>query len=245
MAKQAGLGDQFFIDGIDLSGDVGALTRISAPSGLLEETGINKSAIERVFGQFDGAMEFNVWFNDASGQEHENLKAKGSGNDRIATWFRGSGIGNGAAALVCKQINYDWNRGADASLQGSVQCLGQGYGLDFCEQLTAGKRTDSAATNGASLDGVAASANGLAAYLHVFAFTGTSVTVKVQESSDDGAGDPFADVLTFTAATGVTKERKVTSSLTAAVERYLRVVTTGTFSNAVFAVCATRYPVQN
>jgi hypothetical protein len=71
----------------------------------------------------------------------------------------------------------------------------------------------------------------------VFAFTGTSVTVKLQESSNDGAGDAYADVVggSFTAATGVTSQRIATAG-NLAVERWLRVVTTGTFSNAVFAV---------
>ncbi|MBH1939044.1 hypothetical protein I5Q34_33115, partial [Streptomyces sp. AV19] len=43
----------------------------------------------------------------------------------------------------------------------------------------------------------------------------------------------------FTAATGVTSERIATAA-GQTVERYLRVVTTGTFSNAVFAVSVVR-----
>jgi hypothetical protein len=43
----------------------------------------------------------------------------------------------------------------------------------------------------------------------------------------------------FTAATGVTSQRIATSS-SQTVERYLRVVTTGTFSSAVFAVTVVR-----
>jgi hypothetical protein len=80
----------------------------------------------------------------------------------------------------------------------------------------------------------------LQAYLQVFSFTGTSVTVKIQESSDNAVGDAFADVVggTFTAATGRTAERIATAAIN--VERYLRVVTTGTFSSAVFAVTAIR-----
>jgi hypothetical protein len=76
----------------------------------------------------------------------------------------------------------------------------------------------------------------LQAYLHVFSFAGTSVTVKLQESSDNGGGDAFADVTggAFTAATGRTWQRIATG--TQNVKRYLRVVTTGTFSSAVFAV---------
>lgn len=243
MAKQNGLGDQLFISGYDISGDVGTVGRIAKPSPQLDVTAINASGHERIYAHVDGAIDFTAFFNDATSptnQEHAALKAKGSGADQIVTYFHGSTIGNMAAGLVAKQINYDGTRAADGSLTFNVQALANAKGLDFGEMLTAGKRTDSAATNGSGLDGLAASANGLVAYLQVFAFSGTSVTVKVQMDDNSGFLSP-TDLLTFTAANGVTAERKVTAAVDTAVERYLRVVTTGTFSNAVFAVMASRF----
>ena len=243
MAKQNGLGDLLFLDGYDLSGDVGAVDRIGFASGVLDVTAISSSGMERIHSHVDGEISFKQFFNDAAAAEHEVLKAKGSGANRIAAYFHGSTLGNVAAGLVAKQINYDWERPADGGLAGTTQLLGNAYGLEYCEQLTAGKRTDGSATNGTGVDGTAATAFGLAAYLQVFAFTGTSVTVTIQESSDNGGGDPYAAVTggAFAAATAIGAQRIVTA-LTLTVERYLRVVTTGTFSNAVFAVCATRYP---
>jgi hypothetical protein len=144
--------------------------------------------------------------------------------------------------MIAKQINYDPTRGQDGQLTFKVDALANGFGLEWGVQLTAGQRTDGSATNGASVDLLTASpgAFGLQAYLQVFSFTGTSVTVKLQESSDNNVGDPWADVVggAFTAATGRTTQRIATAAIN--VERYLRVVTTGTFSNAVFAVMATR-----
>ena len=241
MAKSNGLGDLLFVSGVDISGDVGSIARCAQPSVVLDVTAINASGHERLLSHVDGALEFNSFFNDATSQEHLTLRGKNSGNDRVVTYFRGSAIGNVMAGMTAKQIDYATQRGADGSLSSDTQCLANNYGLDWGVQLTAGKRTDTTATNGASHDNAAATANGLAAYLHVFAFSGTSVTVAVQQSSDDGGGDPYAAILTFTAATGVTSEAIRTASLTTAVERYLRVVTTGTFSNAVFAVGASRY----
>ena len=241
MAKSSGLGAQLFVGGVDLSGDTGAVDRIACPTAHLDITAINASGHERIFGQYDGALEFTSFFNDAAAQEHATLKAKASGADVNMAYFQGSSIGNMAAFLTAKQVNYDGTRGQDGSFTFKVQGLANNYGLDYGEMLTAGKRTDSSATNGTSHNYGAATANGLVAHLHVFAFTGTSVTVKIQQSSDNGSGDAFADLITFTAATGVTSERKVTASLTTAVEQYLRVVTTGTFSSAVFAVCASRF----
>jgi hypothetical protein len=84
---------------------------------------------------------------------------------------------------------------------------------------------------------------GLQAYLHVFAVVGTSVTVKLQESSDN-SGDAYADVTGggFTAVTAVagTGSQRIQTSRTQTIERYLRVVTTGTFSSATFAVAVVR-----
>lgn len=241
MGKQSGLGDNLYIAGFDLSGDIGSLKRIGGGPELLEVTGINKSAFERIGGKRDGSLEYTSWFNPAVGAAHDvlsNLPA----TDVITTYCRGTTLGNAAACIVGKQLNYDGTRGDDGALSFDVEEPGSGYALEWGRLLTAGKRTDGAAANGTGVDfGTGSTAFGLQAYLHVFAFTGTSVTVKIQESSDNGVGDAFADVAggAFTAATGVTSQRIATASgLT--VERYLRAVTTGTFSNAVFAVVAVR-----
>lgn len=239
MAKTAGMGDNFYVAGNDLSGDIGSLSRIGGGPAPLDVTGIDKSAPERLGGLRDGGIDFLAWFNPTGA--HPVLSTLPTA-DVIASYFRGTTLGNPAACLVAKQVNYDGTRGTDGSFSLTTQALANGYGVEWGVSLTAGKRTDSTATNGTSVDLGSASpgAFGLQAWLHVFAFTGTSVTVKIQESSDNGAGDAFADVVGggFTAATGITSQRIATAAIN--VERYLRVVTTGTFSNAVFAVVATR-----
>lgn len=205
--------------------------------------GISSSGQERIYSHIDGEMSFTTWFNKAAGQEHLILRGKSSGADRVACWFHGSGVGNVAAGLVSKQINYDPNRAQDGSLSSTTQCLGVGHGLEYCEQLTAGKRTDASAANGDSFDAGASSALGLAAYIQVFSLGSGSPTVKIQESSDDDDADDWADVTggTFGVVAANTAARIVTA-LDQAVEQYLRVVTTGTFTNLVFAVCYTRFP---
>lgn len=211
---------------------------------LLEDTGLNKHAIERLGGLIDGTMEFTTFFNTATDAEHDALKSLPL-TDRIISYFRGTTIGNAAASIVAKQGNYDGERGDDGSLTCSVEAVANGYGTQWGNMLTAGKRTDTTATNGTSYDfGSGSTTFGLAAFLHVFAFTGTSATIKLQESSDNGAGDAFADVTGggFTLVTGRTSQR-IQTSLVQTVERYLRVVTTGTFSNLVFAVNVARYEV--
>lgn len=240
MAKQSGLGDNFYVAQYDLSGDVGALDSITTAQGTTGSTGINKSGNERLGTHKDGAVSFTTYFNDATSQEHDALKVVPS-TDVILSYFRGTTLGNPAASMVAKRVDYIGNRNEDGSLTFKASAQANGFGLEWGNQLTAGKRTDGSATNGTGVDFTASSSFGLQAYLHVFAFTGTSVTVKIQESSDNGVGDAWADVTggTFTVASGVTSERIATAS-GLSVERYLRAITTGTFSNAVFAVNVVR-----
>lgn len=241
--KQTGLGDQLFINGYDIGADVSAIGSLSTPRETLPATGITKYAMERLFGKRDGNAEFTNYFNDATDQVHDALKGLPR-TDVHVMYLRGSTLGGSSIGMVGKQLNYDPSRGDDGSLTFGVNVQANAYGIDWLTQLTAGKRTDTAATNGTGVDFGAASAFGFQAYLQVFSFTGTSVTVKLQESSDNGVGDAWTDVSGggFTAATGRTAQRIQSVSDTLAVERYLRVVTTGTFSNAVFAVGVCRNP---
>lgn len=242
MAKQSGLGDNFYLGGYDLSGDTASLGEIGGGVALIDVTGIDKSAYERIGGLRDGRIEWVSHFNPATDKQHDVLSTLPT-TDRQLMYFRGTTLGNPAAALVAKQLNYDPTRDNDGKMSIAVRAEANSFGLEWGRSMTAGIRTDTTATNGTSVDfGTGSTTFGAQFYLQVFGgFTGTSVTVKVQESSDNGSGDAFADVTggTFTAATGITTERLQTAR-GQTVERYLRVVTTGTFTSASFAVIAVR-----
>lgn len=213
---------------------------------MFDVSAINVSAYERILGKADGVMEFTAFFNKADEQEHAVLKAKRSGANVVCSYLHDATIGDWGAGLVAKQINYDPSRPADGSLTIGVQMLSALYGLDHGAQLTAGLRTDTEATAGSSLDNAASSSRGLSAYLQVTEFDGTDVTIAIQSSSDNGSSDAFANVTggVFTQVTGVTAERIVTS-LTASIERYLKVTTTtsGGFNSVTFSVIVCRSPV--
>lgn len=235
MSKQGGLGDNFYVAGYDLSGDIASLQDIAGGPAVQTVTGIDKYAMERIGLLRDGRMSFTSYFNPSSGQAHDRL-----GNlpttDVILSYFRGTTLGGEAACLNAKQVDYNGSRADSGAFTFNVSALGNAYGLEWGKNLTAGKRTDTAATDGDEYDFAAETNFGLQAYLQVFAFTGTDVTIKLQESSDNGA-DTYVDVVGggFTQVTGITSER-IETARDLTVERYLRVVTTGTFSNVVFAV---------
>jgi hypothetical protein len=251
MGKQSGLGDNLYVAGYDLSGDISAVSNVGGGPAAMEVTGIDKSAMERIGGLRDGRLQFASFFNPGTDRSHARFKQLPT-SDVILSYFRGTALGGPSAHIVAKQANYDGTRGDSGEFTFAVDAQANGYGVGWGKSLTAGKRTDTTATDGPSVDfgpGSPPAFNGAAlfglqAYLHVFAFTGTSVTVKLQESSDNGVGDPWADVVggAFTAATGITSQR-IETARGQTVERYLRAVTTGTFTNAVFAVSAIRNDV--
>jgi hypothetical protein len=88
-----------------------------------------------------------------------------------------------------------------------------------------------------SVDETAATTGGAVAHLHVTAFDGTSVTITVQHSEDNSV---WVDLLTFTAVTGVTKERVELAAGTT-VNRYVRaIISAGTWTSVTFTVAFAR-----
>ncbi|MEU0207345.1 hypothetical protein [Streptomyces canus] len=247
MAKTGGLGDNLYIAGFDASGDIQQLGSISGGPALLNFTAINKSAYERQGGLRSGQIEYTAFFNHVAvtGGTHEKLAALPT-TDQILTYCRGTTLGDPAASLVSKQINYDPTRGDDGMLTFGVSAQSNGYGIEWGRQLTAGLRTDTAATNGTGIDTTASASFGGQAYLHVTAFTGTDVTVKIQDSADNVS---FADVagFAFTQVTAAPASERIALGNTATLRRYLRAVTvtTGGVTSVSFSVNVIKNEVAN
>jgi len=238
VAKTSGLGDALLIAGFDASGDIQQLGSIGGGPALLNVTGIDKSAYERIGGLRSGQFEMTTFFNHVAvtGATHEKLSTLPR-TDVIMTYGRGTTLGDPAASLVGKQANYDPTRGDDGMLTFGVSAQSNGYGIEWGRQLTAGVRTDTAATLGTGIDTTASASFGGQAYLHVTAFSGTDVTVKIQDSADNVT---FADVASFafTQVTAAPASERIALANTATIRRYVRAVTvtTGGFASVSFAV---------
>ena len=233
MSKQSGLGDNAFVHGYDLSGDVASLSRIAGGPGLGDLTGINSSAYERVGLLRSGEISFTSWFNAAALQEHVALSALPTTNI-VASYLRGTTLGNPAACMTAKQVNYDPTRNQDGSLQFAVQALSSHsiVGLEWCEQLTAGKVTHASAANGSSVTYSGTStAFGASAYWHVFSLGSGTVDGEIQDSAND---TDFVAItgLAFTALTARGAERVATAT-GATIRKYVRFASSDTFTNAV------------
>lgn len=249
MAKESGLGDSLWVDEFDLGGDVGQVQRIGCPITVEEVPGIKMRAQDRLGLLHDGGIDFSAWFNPAStlGAEGAHTVLKGRPTtDRQITYFHTLLQGGVAASLLSKQVTYDGTRGANGSFSFAINSLANGWGLDWGVQLTDTPRTDASATSPATGLDLGASptsySQGWAAYLHVKSLASGTATITIQDSANNSAFTSLTDGA-FAAVTGAGVQRIASSSATATVRRYARVITTGTFSDLVMAVNFVRYEV--
>lgn len=238
--KATGLGDDLLFAGFHPGGDIQSLT-INGGNTPLVLTDITQSAFDRRGGLRTGGIHVVAYHDSAaSGNTSAHLAFSPlSVADQVITYLHAPAIGSQAACCNAKQINYDPTRGTDGSLTFAVDAESNAFGLEWGIQLTAGLRTDSAATVGPVFDqGAAGPGFGAQAYMHLVAFSGTSVDVAVQHATTSGGS--YTNLIDFGAQTTPGSFRGTAAG---AVNEFLKVTTTGTFSNAVFAVVFMLNPV--
>jgi hypothetical protein len=232
MAKSSGLGNRLWVGTSDLSGDTQKI-EIASPLATLDVTSIDKGAYERIGGIRGGEVKATMYFDPSV--SHPVLSALPTADVQltyVASAVSGAVIGDSAASMVCRQIGYDGSRGEDGMFTLDVEALSDSYGIEWGRLLTPGLRTDTAATNGSSLDGLASTAHGGQAYLHVTAFTGTDATITIEHSANNST---WATLGTFASVTAAGVQRVAVAAGTT-VNRYLRVAsaTTGGFTSTTF-----------
>jgi hypothetical protein len=232
MAKQTGLADAFYIDGHDLSGDVTSVDTISGKRPAIDVPSLSKPAMERVPGHADGEISFTTWFDDGTNLSHTALSVLPTA-DVAVLYTRGVAADSPAAGLIAKQINYDPTKGQDRAWSASVQCLGQGTPLEWGKLLTAGLITHSSASSTSDKDDGASSSNGLAAYIQMVDINSGTPTLKIEDSTN---GSSWADLVSFSGIADGAEPKAERVVVSGNVNRYLRISSTGTFSNAKFVI---------
>ena len=119
MAKEAGLGMSVTIDnsagsGQDLTNDITSLS-FSTPQGLIDVTGVDVSAMERIIGLADGNVQITHQFNDAANKSHVVLHANRSGSRTVVIVHSGQTL-----TMECMIASAAYNRSNDGSLVGTV-----------------------------------------------------------------------------------------------------------------------------
>lgn len=235
-SKTSGLGDDLWAGGFHVGGDIRDLMVHGGPE-IRDVTTLTQPAHARLGALRDGSMSLTAYHDPAAGAEHAAFSSLPR-TDVILTYCRGQAIGNPAACLNAKQVGYDPTRAASGELTFKVEGVGNAYGLEWGEQLTNGLRTDTAPANGTAQDDGTATSYGAQAYLQATALTGSTATVTIQHSPDNSTWSALA---TFTAVTASPAAQRVSAAGT--VNRYLRAVTTGTFTSFSFQVTLVRNQV--
>jgi len=235
VSKITGIGANLWVDQYNVTGDVGAVDSINSSRTQIDVTDIEHDFMERLPGIGDGSIAFSGYFNPSSGGLHQAVGSAMSTAVSMITVGLGTAIGSPAASIGAAKTDYGVTRGADGSLAVNVGAAsGIGYGTDW-GFLLAGRGT-ATGTASTTVDNGAASTKGAQAYLHITSVTAGTVTITVQDSSDNSS---FSNVtgLSFTASSTATSEYKATAG-TATIARYLRYNVTG--GTAVFALNVSR-----
>ena len=135
MSKRTGLGQKLWVcqvgsgPGYDLSGDIGAIDSAVSSFGVLDDTGIDKAAIERLAGLGDGTLTFTSFFNNAVGQAHAVLSAL-NGLAVRGIWAGSATEGDGLAFAISGLMDsYPLTRAANGALTAKPSI--KGYSGDF------------------------------------------------------------------------------------------------------------------
>jgi len=241
MAKVSGLNVRLFVMGGDLSGDANALDGAGYTQETLETTALESAAVTRITGLADGSLSVNGYFDNASNKIHATFTSN-SGKlpsaDQVVLVPMGSAVGSPMCGISAKEADYNVSRGTGSAMTVTSTFTGNGLGGEFGVMLTAFDDTHSSATNGTAVDNSASSASGASGYLQAISLASGSVVVKIQESADNSS---WSDLITFSTVgtSGVPTAERLTMS--GSVARYIRVISSGTFSNAKIAVGFSRF----
>ncbi len=123
MAKQTGLGDYLAVDDSggtarDISNDIGDYG-INISQELIDTTGLDKSAKERITGISDGDVSLNGFFNAASNKSHDVFKTR-TGTRTFDLRIGGNTSSNPKLTMEMVVAGYNLTRGADGSLTWSA-----------------------------------------------------------------------------------------------------------------------------
>jgi hypothetical protein len=147
VSKVSGLGDAFLVGAYDLSNDIASLESISQPLGVIDVTGIDVTAHERIPGEGDGSMAFTSHYNVALLRSHKVFSVLPR-TDVQMMYCNGRAVGNPSAAQIGKQLDYAPTRANDGSLKAAVAAQANGFGLEWGVQLTAGPAGITSALSG-------------------------------------------------------------------------------------------------
>ena len=154
--------------------------------------------------------------------------------DQIVSYLQGTTLGNISACMVSKESSYSPTRDNTGGLTLKADWVSNAFGLEWGKQITAGLRTDNGPVTGAFFDLGAASAFGCQAYLQLIELVGTNIDVTITHATTSGGA--YSTLVDFGSLTTYPNAVRIAVSNTTTVNEFLKVVSAGTFTQAIFAV---------
>ena len=236
MAKTTGLNTRIYAAGYDLSGDVSSLGGVGVMSELYDVTTLSDGAVRRLSGLASGSVSVSAFMDTAAGKDHalwiSNSGAKPTADQTVLIPLDASAIGGACLGMDAKQATYNIERPTGSAIAASVEyASADGSSPEWGVMLTAGSVTDSSGTAYTAHDNGSSTSNGAAGYAQLFSLTSGTVVWIIEHSTDNIT---YATLLSFTSAAALTGERVATAA-GATVNRYTRLVSSGTFSTAQLA----------
>lgn len=235
MAVQHGKGTQVFLNQFNVTPYCTAASA-SYQQQLVNVTTFGNNSEVRLPGLRQGNLSIQGLFDGGDDLQDEIFSGLSLTTAPLVTVFQSSAaptFGDRAQVFQGWQGNYGARSPvADAvRFSNGFESTGNVYPGAVCHTHT--QRTTTG--NFTSFDHGALTSNGAIANLHVTQFSGTTVTIKVQHSTDNSV---WVDLITFNAVTGLGSQR---GSSTGTVNRWLRAaITAGTFTSVTFAIGTAR-----
>ena len=223
MARTAGAPSRIYVDEFDFSGRTNNAS-MAMDVNLPEVTSFSDDGAEFVEGNYNGTISVNGFFDPTDDNYDEQMWAViGDGADHFVGFYPGN---SAAAASIGYELQGQTNnQGRPADVAGAVllNVTWQNNGAVVRSTvLNNSSVVGTGAVSGSNQNtGTTSAGERFVAVMRVIAFNASSMTVIIEESSDDGAGDAYAAISGMTqtfSAVGVSRE-----STTAATEAWKRV----------------------
>ena len=239
MAKESGLNVRLYVEGKDMSGSANALDGAGYSQAMLETTPLNTSAATRITGLADGTLSVNGYFDTSDDAPWAEDSGKLPSSDAVVLVALSSAVGDPSVGMNAKEGEFNVSRSSGSAISIASSFSGNGMGGEFGEMLTAHDDTHSSAGSGTVVDSGASSSSGGAGYVQVISLGSGSVVVNLQESTSSGGS--YSNFMTFSTVAAAAAPSAERLTMEGTVQRYIKVTTTGTFSNAKIAVAFARY----
>jgi hypothetical protein len=233
MAKLAANQTRVFLDEFRISADLQSFD-LSVEQERARVDDLESAGPERLVGNYDHKFGANGFFDGADNAFDERVRVDlNTDEDHYLAVIFGTTEGSPGYEQVVRLSEEVRSGGVGGAIMLNIQAEGSGRmarvkALRFATVTGAGNGT------GQNL-GATVSGQTLVATFRVISFSGTDITMKIQESSDDGAGDAYADVAGLTSG-ALSAAGVVRVTTTAATEAWKRVVVSGTITSMAILV---------